>query len=530
MLPKHFVIEGIRDRMWWAASARQTFATLLALGLLFFAAVHGYSQSAEEAELKGESAQKNGDLDSAIANFSEAIRLDPKLVTAYNARGLAYRGKGNYDKAIADFSDAIRLDPKSATAYSGRAGAYHAKRNYDKAIADFSEAVRLDPKSATAYSGRADAYAYKGDPDKAIRDSLEAIRLDPKCARAHNSLGVAYDGYAKEVSRADAATAESLFDRASEYFDGPPRKLDGAQQPLPFDGSVEDFRAATRKLDRTHKMQLLYDYSAAAFKAAIDIEPDYDFGNNNLGVYYARRGGPEDMQLAEKYFRSTLIINQRYADAYNNLGIVLRMQATALRQKAKLEEAVQKVNESILTHKKGLKIRNDKASDHNNLCGAYLEKYYLDAGVNEKKKSDLDDAMNENTIALQCDPNFLEAWNSRSQIFARQDNLDEAADCVLRMVVIGAKMPQTIQKEMNFAVKCIELKRFDQAIDLLTRSLKINAGVPEIYYARAAAYVRKGDLIGAQHDLEQVLRIRPDYPHVQQWLKEIRAQLANPKK
>ena len=48
---------------------------------------------------------------------------------------------------------------------------------------------------------------------------------------------------------------------------------------------------------------MLFDYSADAFQATIDIKPDYDFGNNNLGVYYARKNKPEDLALAEKYFR-----------------------------------------------------------------------------------------------------------------------------------------------------------------------------------------------------------------------------------
>jgi tetratricopeptide (TPR) repeat protein len=79
--------------------------------------------------LKGEAAQKKGDLKSAITNFSEAIRLDPKLVTAYNNRGLVYYEKHELDKAIADFNEAIRLDPKLTSAYGHRADAYEDKGN-----------------------------------------------------------------------------------------------------------------------------------------------------------------------------------------------------------------------------------------------------------------------------------------------------------------------------------------------------------------------------------------------------------------
>jgi len=45
----------------------------------------------------------------AISAFTEAIRLDPNLVPAYNNRGTAYAEQGNLDKADADFATAKRL-------------------------------------------------------------------------------------------------------------------------------------------------------------------------------------------------------------------------------------------------------------------------------------------------------------------------------------------------------------------------------------------------------------------------------------
>ena len=93
--------------------------------------------------------------------------------------------KGEFDKAIADFTEAIRLDPRRAEAYWGRAHAYAKKGEFDKAIADFTEAIRLDPRHAEAYCGRAYAYAKKGEFDKAIADYTEAIRLNPKYAEAY---------------------------------------------------------------------------------------------------------------------------------------------------------------------------------------------------------------------------------------------------------------------------------------------------------------------------------------------------------
>ena len=70
------------------------------------------------------------------------------LALAYNNRGMTYNGTGEYDRAIADYSEAIRLNPKDPAAYNNRGNAYSRKGEYDRAIADLNEAIRLDPKRA----------------------------------------------------------------------------------------------------------------------------------------------------------------------------------------------------------------------------------------------------------------------------------------------------------------------------------------------------------------------------------------------
>jgi len=49
-----------------------------------------------------------GDFDRAIADFTQAIRLDPKYLEAYLYRAVAYQNKGDNDRAIADYSQLIR--------------------------------------------------------------------------------------------------------------------------------------------------------------------------------------------------------------------------------------------------------------------------------------------------------------------------------------------------------------------------------------------------------------------------------------
>ena len=116
--------------------------------------------------------QYKGDLDLAIADFGEYLRLDPNAI-AYNNRGNAWLFKKDYDKAIADYNQAIRLEPNHESAYRNRALAWSNKKDYDKAIADFNQVLRLDPSDFHAYN--ASAWLRATCPDARYRDGEKAV-------------------------------------------------------------------------------------------------------------------------------------------------------------------------------------------------------------------------------------------------------------------------------------------------------------------------------------------------------------------
>jgi tetratricopeptide (TPR) repeat protein len=82
----------------------------------------------------------------ALADYSEAIQLDPKLIFAYFNSGVAYNRKGEYDHAVADFDEVIRLRSDFVPAYleRGRANLYAGL--LPKALIDFNQAGELNPK------------------------------------------------------------------------------------------------------------------------------------------------------------------------------------------------------------------------------------------------------------------------------------------------------------------------------------------------------------------------------------------------
>ena len=128
---------------------------------------------AAEAFQRGVSAYEKDDLDTSIADFTEAIRLDPEFAEAYCGRGISYRNKGEYDKAIADYTEAIRLDPKLADAYCSRGIAYEQKGEIDSAIGDYMEAIRLNPKNAITHNNL--AWLLATCSEDRLRDGQRAI-------------------------------------------------------------------------------------------------------------------------------------------------------------------------------------------------------------------------------------------------------------------------------------------------------------------------------------------------------------------
>ena len=75
-----------------------------------------------------------------------------KLAAAYCFRGHALTEKRQLDAALADLNESIRLDPASACALTNRGRVYAFKRNLDRAAADYGEVIKLAPTDARGWA------------------------------------------------------------------------------------------------------------------------------------------------------------------------------------------------------------------------------------------------------------------------------------------------------------------------------------------------------------------------------------------
>ena len=198
----------------------------------------------------------------AVSAFKLAQTLNPENPYYNNSLAYAYIKAELYDDAIEYYQEAIRLNPDAEwTAIVCHAlGAIYAeiKENYEAAEATFNAGIVLDPNNVDIQLSLGDMYMAQKDLDKAIKTYCDAITVD-----SENYLSYAKAGLA-------------LWEK--DYL----------------------------------------EESIVAFHKSIEINPNFEIAQNNLGVVYL--DGIGDPKCSLEYFKNAIDINPNYTLAYFNLG------------------------------------------------------------------------------------------------------------------------------------------------------------------------------------------------------------------
>ena len=176
----------------------------------------------------------NGDFDSAIEDYTRAIRLsshfdtsktsdrfgnsftdsnavtvvDPFTANAYSNRGLARFRKGDIIGAIEDYTQALEIRPGLATAYLNRAAALRAKGDLDAAMKDLDKAISLKKDFFEAFTNRGSIRLDLKDTAGALSDLNRALELNTHVAEPYYQRGYVY----MALKNFDSAVAD--FNRA----------------------------------------------------------------------------------------------------------------------------------------------------------------------------------------------------------------------------------------------------------------------------------------------------------------------------
>src|SRR3954466_12142132 len=165
-------------------------ATLLLLGLLSLATTQLYAADDEATKVarEGSEAAKTGDWDKAVASFRKASEMNGKwkkdLDAALEQRGSANMKAQKFPEAMADFTEALNINPHDAATLERRAYVEMKLNNMDKALEDYTSAIKINPKEVRYYLLRSYIYESKSDVKNSMADTDQVLKLDPKNAEA----------------------------------------------------------------------------------------------------------------------------------------------------------------------------------------------------------------------------------------------------------------------------------------------------------------------------------------------------------
>jgi tetratricopeptide (TPR) repeat protein len=165
--------------------------------------------------------EDKGDIDHALADYGQALKLNPKddnraiwrlcqgtdskigipactLIinsgSSVTDRAGAYRVRGLFvvndqpDRAIADFTQAIQLEPKNWLNYLQRGRAHLKAKQIDRALSDAEKAVELSTANAWSLNFRGNVFQAKGDVDRTVADYVAAGNIASTTEEFHETI------------------------------------------------------------------------------------------------------------------------------------------------------------------------------------------------------------------------------------------------------------------------------------------------------------------------------------------------------
>ncbi len=252
----------------------------------------------------GERAYLSGDIEKAIQQYGEALRIAPNnmdirfeygrmlIYRSYSGRSYAYRAQ----EALQVAQEAVEMAPEDPRAQALLCSALVANNRAEEAIQAGLRAVELAPNFSEAHAYLAMAYYWAGRWNSALPAANKAVELNDMSLDAHRALALAL----AFIGEYDAAIQQ--FERAIQIH---PR----------FD--VLYFEVAQYYIAKNN-----YDAAILSYDRVLSMEPDNVKAYTRKCELYTRM---REDSLAQEACEQAIQLDNSYPEAYRQLGMVKYM-------------------------------------------------------------------------------------------------------------------------------------------------------------------------------------------------------------
>lgn len=432
----------------------------------------------------GKTLRQNGDLSAAVAAFERALELDSEMREAYYGLGFTLKqqaaatrkssapvatnpllrqaqdalAKGDLNSAEQQLLQVLSADDNDGDAHNLLGYILGQKGETASALSHLQRASALKPTSAEVHYNYGAALWYSGEKQKAISELKASIRLDPSAAASYALLGMAQrdvgDLTGSKLSLEHAlalspTTAATFIDLGIVFL----------QQSQP-QRALAQFEAGLNANSAIPTPD--WDGAISALRTIIAKGSDLAEFHNMLGLLLGRNGAASDEVLAE--FRQALQFRPTYADAHNNMGLVLAQDAQDDKATAEFREAI--------------RIRPDYADAHANLGAVLL-------------LSDVEEAIGELEKAVSLDPSLITAQFNLAEAYGDSPTHGTAKQIEqLRKIISVA--PDFARAHLALGKALLRDAKVSDAVAELSDATRLDPASGEAHYQLGLALARSG--------------------------------------
>jgi len=254
--------------------------------------IKAYPDSADLYFERGKLFFETEDFEHARKDMEKAIVLNPLISAYYTALGQLYLSQQFPDSAVANFSKALQVDPVNQRARLQLAFILWQQKSYSETLLQTDTLLEQDPGMAKAMGLRSQVYETLGDTDKALKEMKKVIGLPL----------VSYDALMR--------MGDLLLDRdqkkALSFYQKAAKKDTAAGEPYYCIGLIYEKSGDISKAKK-------------AFTASVIRDPHYILTYMHLGNLYKKA---KNWEKAKEIYTLAIKTNITSSEAYFQRGVV----------------------------------------------------------------------------------------------------------------------------------------------------------------------------------------------------------------
>eukprot|EP00842_Homolaphlyctis_polyrhiza_P003885 jgi/Hompol1/4498/HPOL_001786-RA len=453
---------------------------------------------AEDFKAEGNKAFSAGNFQAAIDAFTKAIELDPTNHVLYSNRSAAYASLHQYEEAVTDAQKTIDIKPDWAKGYSRKGAALHGLGDLINATNAYQEGLKLEPDNAQLKKGLKDVEAAIVSDSKRNNpiaktfgaDMWDKIASNPKLAPMLAEPDVVQK--LKEIERDPDSINKHLLD---------PRMIDIMMGLMGIEGSAADVdRMAEKQAESIREAQRSRGTTKPAAKAEpapapapapapepVPMDTEEDEKKKKRAASDAEKAKGNEL-YKKRAFDEALKHYEAAWELDNTNVAILTNKAAVLFEMEKYEECIKVCEDAVETGR-------EQRVDYKLIARALGR-----AGSSYAKLNDFANAIKyyNKSLAEHRTPDILEKLRETE----RQQKQQEEQS------YINPALSDEAREKGNELFKD---QKYAEAVKLYSEAIKRNPEDARNYSNRAACYTKLMALPEADKDVNEAIRLDPNY-------------------